>query len=599
MKSFFASFFGALTALVVFVFGGMFLMVAGIAMLAALGEQQPQQQHVEKGSFLVVDLNTNITDAPSPFEGGGKLAALFGADGNRLQLRLMLEALRRAQTDGRIRGLLLIGNLMPQDYGSGYAALREVRRAVQDFRASGKPVIAYAENMDTRNYYLMSAASEVVLHPFGMVWMPGLASEPMFLAGTLEKLGVGVQVTRSGRYKSYAETFVRREFSPEAREATQKLLDDVWGELRAQAAEARKLTPEQLQALIEQPQAQVGELAVKSGLVDRTAYWDEVLADLKTRTDAEDESTFKQIGLRAYVKALAPKHHTGGTIAVVYAEGVIVDGEGQEEGDVGGDRFARELRQLRQDDKVKAVVLRVNSPGGSANASEVIQRELRLLQAEKPVVVSMGTVAASGGYWISAYADRIFAEPSTITGSIGVIGMLFNVKELSQKIGVSFDVVKTGKFADTETLSRPKTEEELRAIQSIVDWLYESFIARVAEGRKLDAAKVRELAEGRVWSGSDAKRLGLIDEFGGLEAAIEYAAKKAQLGATYRLQEFPGKRELGEIIQELFEDSGDFLSRGRIESRILGRVQREVRSLEQYNDPRNVYLRLPVELQLN
>ncbi len=599
MKSFFASFFGALTALVVFVFGGMFLMFVGIVMLAALGEQPPPQQHVEKGSFLVLDLNTNLTDAPSPFEGGGKLAGLLGADGNRLQLRLVLEALQRAQADGRIRGLLLTGNLQPQDYGSGYAALREVRRAVEAFRSSGKPVVAYAENLDTRNYYLMSAASEVVLHPFGLVWMPGLASEPVFLAGTLEKLGVGVQVTRSGRYKSYAETYVRRDFSPEAREATQKLLDDVWSELRAEVAQSRKLAPEQLQALVEQPQAQVGAVAVENGLVDRTAYWDEVLADLKARTDAEDEHTFKQVGLRAYVKALAPRHHTGGTIAVVYAEGVIVDGEGQEEGEVGGDRFARELRQLRQDEKVKAVVLRVNSPGGSANASEVIQRELRLLQAQKPVVVSMGSVAASGGYWISAYADRIFAEPSTITGSIGVIGMLFNVKELSQKVGVSFDVVKTGKFADTETLSRPKTEEELRAIQSVVDWLYESFIERVAQGRKLDTARVREIAEGRVWSGSDAKRLGLIDEFGGLEAAIEHAAQRAQLGRTYRLQEYPRKRELGEILQEFFEDSSDYLSRGRIEGRILGRVRREVRALEQYNDPRNVYLRLPVELQLN
>ncbi|HQF37884.1 MAG TPA: signal peptide peptidase SppA [Opitutaceae bacterium] len=599
MKSFFASFFGALTALVVFVFGGMFLMFVGIVMLAALGEQQPPQQHVEKGSFLVLDLNTNLTDAPSPFEGGGKLAGLLGADGNRLQLRLVLEALQRAQADGRIRGLLLTGNLQPQDYGSGYAALREVRRAVEAFRSSGKPVVAYAENLDTRNYYLMSAASEVVLHPFGLVWMPGLASEPVFLAGTLEKLGVGVQVTRSGRYKSYAETYVRRDFSPEAREATQKLLDDVWSELRAEVAQSRKLAPEQLQALVEQPQAQVGAVAVENGLVDRTAYWDEVLADLKARTDAEDEHTFKQVGLRAYVKALAPRHHTGGTIAVVYAEGVIVDGEGQEEGEVGGDRFARELRQLRQDEKVKAVVLRVNSPGGSANASEVIQRELRLLQAQKPVVVSMGSVAASGGYWISAYADRIFAEPSTITGSIGVIGMLFNVKELSQKVGVSFDVVKTGKFADTETLSRPKTEEELRAIQSVVDWLYESFIERVAQGRKLDTARVREIAEGRVWSGSDAKRLGLIDEFGGLEAAIDHAAQRAQLGRTYRLQEYPRKRELGEILQEFFEDSSDYLSRGRIEGRILGRVRREVRALEQYNDPRNVYLRLPVELQLN
>ncbi|MFT3828332.1 MAG: signal peptide peptidase SppA [Opitutaceae bacterium] len=598
MKSFFASFFGTLLALAVFVFGGVFLMFAGMMMMAALGQQQPQQT-VEKGSFLVLDLSTNITDAPSPFEGGGKLASFLGADGNRLQLRLVLEALRAARKDDRIQGLLLTGNLRPEDYGSGYAALREIRQALQEFRASGKTVIAYAENMDTRDYYLMSAASEVVLHPFGGVWMPGLASEPVFFAGTLEKLGVGVQVTRSGKYKSYAETWVRKDLSPEAREALQKLLDDLWDEIRTQSAEARKISPEQLQALIEQPKIQMGEIAVKSGLVDRTAYWDEVLADLKKRTKAGDERTFKQISLRTYAKS-AEKTHTGSDkVAVVYAEGVIVDGEGGEEGQVGGDRFARQLRELRQDDNVKAVVLRVNSPGGSANASEVIQRELRLLREEKPVVVSMGSVAASGGYWISVYSDRIFAEPSTITGSIGVIGMLFNVKDLSQKIGVSYDVVKTGKFADAETISRPKTAEELQAIQSMVDWLYDSFIERVAEGRKLDAAAVREMAQGRVWSGTDAKRLGLVDEFGGLEAAIAYAAEKAKLGKNFGLTEYPAKREFGEVLRELFEQSSDDLVHAGLPGQLARRVKNEVRTLEQFNDPRSVYLRLPVELELN
>ena len=597
MKSFFASFFGSLVALVVFVFGGMFLLFVGLALVAALGESQPKAT-IEKGSFLVLELNTNIADAPSPFDGSGKLASLLGSDGNRLQLRQVLDALAAAGKDDRIQGLLLTGSLQPKDYGSGYAALREVRQAVQRFRTTGKPVVAYAENMDTRDYYLMSAASEMVLHPFGMVWMPGLATEPMFLAGTLEKLGVGVQVTRSGKYKSYAETYVRRDFSPESREATQKLLDDVWAEIRSEAAESRKLTPEKLQALLESPEAQMGEVAVKSGLVDRIGYWDELLADLKKRTHSTDDNTFKQIGLRAYLTAAGQPHQSGDKrIAVVYADGVIVDGEGGEEGQVGGDRFAHELRRLRQDDDVKAVVLRVNSPGGSANASEVMQRELRLLQEEKPVVVSMGTVAASGGYWISAYADRIYAQPSTITGSIGVIGMLFNVKELSQKIGVSFDVVKTGKFADTETISRPKNEEEMRAIQSVVDWLYGSFLDRVAEGRKLDRAVVAELAQGRVWSGTDAKRLGLIDEFGGLQAAIDYAADKAKLGTNYRLQEFPGKRELGEVLRELFESPGDYLSRESFTGRIAQKVKAEVQSLEQYNDPRHVYLRLPVELQ--
>lgn len=598
MKSFFASFFGTLLALAVFVFGGVFLIFVGVAMMAAMGQQQPQPT-VEKGSFLVIDLNTNITDAPSPFDGSGRLAALLGSDGNRLQLRVALEALQAARKDSRITGLLLTGNLLPEDYGSGYAALREVRQAVLDFKASGKPVVAYAENMDTRDYYLLSAASEVVLHPFGTVWIPGLASEPMFFAGTLEKLGVGVQVTRSGRYKSYAETWVRKDLSPEAREATQKVLDDVWDEIRGQVAEARKLTPAQLQALVEQPQMQMGEVALKSGLVDRICYWDEVLDDLKKRTGNGDERTFKQVGLRAYAKMMPKRDSGDNQIAVVYAEGTIVDGEGTEDGEIGGDRFARELRDLRMDDDVKAVVLRVNSPGGSANASEVMQRELRLLREQKPVIVSMGTVAASGGYWISIFGDRIFAEPNTITGSIGVIGMLFNVKDLSTKVGVSFDVVKTGKFADTETISRPKTDEELAAIQSMVDWLYDAFIERVVEGRGLDEAVVREIAQGRVWSGADAKRLGLVDEFGGLEAAIDYAAQEAKLGHNYSLYEYPGKRELAEVIRDLLADSSEDYAQSGLPGKVAQRLKAELRVLERCNDPRNIYLRLPYELQMN
>jgi protease-4 len=328
-----------------------------------------------------------------------------------------------------------------------------------------------------------------------------------------------------------------------------------------------------------------------------------LLDELKQKTKADsDAHTFRQVGMRSYIATAKPIHRTatgGDRIAVVYAEGVIVDGEGEDEGQVGGDRFARELRRIREDDAVKAVVLRVNSPGGSANASEVIQRELRLLKEEKPLIVSMGTVAASGGYWISAYSDRLYAQPNTITGSIGVIGVQFNVKELSSKIGVSFDVVKTGKFADSETISRPKTEEELRAIQGVVDWLYESFIDRVAEGRKLDRAEVAKLAQGRVWSGVDAKRLGLIDEFGGLETAIDFAAQKAKLGRNYRLDEFPRKREFAEVLKELFEQREEYFAKGGLPSQLARRVRTEVKALEQFNDPRGAYFLLPVGIHVN
>jgi protease-4 len=283
-------------------------------------------------------------------------------------------------------------------------------------------------------------------------------------------------------------------------------------------------------------------------------------------------------------------------IAVVYAEGDIVDGDG-EIGDVGGDRFARELRRLRQDDSVKAIVLRVNSPGGSATASEEIQRELRLTMRSKPVVVSMGTVAASGGYWISTYSDRIFAEPATITGSIGVYGMFLNVQQLATNLGFTWDTVKTGKLADMLTISRPKTDEELVVFQRLVDWIYEEFTAKVAEGRKLDKSKVLEIAQGRVWSGAEAKRLGLVDEMGGLQDALAYAAKKADLGRNYRVTEYPRKRQLAELINEILREVAPDQSQSHAALLTLVRpYEDQLHALLRLNDPRGLYARLPEDL---
>lgn len=603
MKSFLASFFGALMALVVFAFGGAFLLFLFFVVIAASADKTPTAV-VEDGSFLVLDLATNVTDAPSPFDGNAKLGGFLGADTNVLQLRAAVDALDAAAQDKQIRGLFITGSFRPQGYGSGYGALKELREAIERFGATKKPVIAYAEGLDNRDYYVKSAARDLILHPFGAVEARGLAALPMFLAGTFEKIGVGVQVTRAGRYKDAAETLTRKSFSPESKEALQKLLDDVWIELRTKIAEGRGMDAEKFQALVDGTEVQFGDRAVKAGLVDRLAYWDEVLDELKEQTGpAAGGHTFKQISIHAYAGHTAERHNSGtGKVAVVYAEGVIVDGDGEHD-QVGGDRFARALRELRHDDDIKAVVLRVNSPGGSANASEVIQRELRLLKKSKPVVVSMGSVAASGGYWISAYADKIYAQPSTITGSIGVIGVLMNIDELSAKIGVSYDVVKTGKFADTMTISRPKTKEEMESIQSVVDWLYNGFLDRVSEGRKLDRAKVKEIAEGRVWSGADALKLGLVDEVGSLEDAVKFAAVKAGLGVKFRLQEFPRKRNFGEFLEEVFKEPGNLVIRQKnptgATARIVRELEGQVRSLETFNDPRSVYLRMPVDIRID
>jgi protease-4 len=598
MKNFITSMLGSLVALIVFATGAALLAAGFIGAVVAMG-QQHKAPEVPAGSYLVFDLSTTITDAPPPID----LTDFANVRSDTLQLRTITRALHRAEQDGRIRGLLLLGNLSPGGYGTGYATLRELRSAIADFRASGKPVVAYVDYATTKDYYLASVATDLALDPYGELIVPGLHSEPWFLAGAFEKYGIGIQVTRVGKYKSYVETYTRTDMSPENREQLQKLLDDVWGTLVADMSRSRDVTPLEFQATVDADGIINAKEALHARLVDRVAYRDEIIDKLKRETGVTSPTeSFRQVDLASYAKQSLPAASGLGTgeVAVVYAEGDIVEGEG-DQNEIGGARFAREVRNLREDPSVKAIVLRVNSPGGSATAAETIQRELRLARKAKPVVVSMGSYAASGGYWISAYGDRIFAEPSTITGSIGVFGIQPNLQKLANDHGVTFDSVKTGRFADSINITRPKTEAELAMFQGMVDWIYEQFVAKVAEGRKLPVSRVEEIAQGRVWSGTEAKRLGLVDEIGGLEAAIRYAGKQAGLGEHFRVGEYPRPKSLSEQIAEMFGKLGPTSIR-TAPSGLLGeiaqRIQGELSWLGSLNDPRGVYARLPADLSV-
>ena len=608
MKNFFTSMLGALVALIIFAGGCMVLFIGFIAALASIGGAEKAAPSFERGSYLVFDLSSHITDAPPPVD-----LTLFGARNEKLQLRTVTRALRSAAKDDRVAGVFISGDLSAAAFGSGYASLREIRAALNEVKAAGKPVVAYLTYATTKSYYLASAASDLAIDPYGVILMPGLASEPMFFAGAFEKYGINVQVTRVGKYKSAVEPFTRRDMSPENREEIQKLLNDLWGGLLEDMAPSRKLTAEKIQATVDKEGILRAEQAKAGQFVDRIAYRDQVYDGLKAKTGrAGTKEPFKQIKLEDYAKiakdiADTPVHGVElakpggrGRIAVVYAEGEIVDGEGELD-EVGGTKFSRTLRKLRQDEDVKAIVLRVNSPGGSASASEVIQREVRLIkEAKKPIIVSMGSYAASGGYWIATYGDRIFAEPSTITGSIGVFGIQFDVQKLANNFGITFDSVKTGKFADALTISRPKTPEELAVFQRMVDWIYGEFVGKVAESRKLDVAVVQEIAQGRVWSGVEAKKIGLVDELGGLDAAIAYAAQKASLGSNYRLIEYPRQRELIEAIQELIEkNTPGFAKSGSLAATIARQLESELKLLKTFNDPQGVYARLPMNLSIH
>lgn len=595
LKYTFASVLGILIFLGLSV-GGLLTVIISIASK----DTGPQ---VKDKSVLVYDLSLNITDAKRTPNNLGQ--ALSGDNPETITLRSVLDAIDHAASDPNIVALYLYGDTEGAGGSAGFASLKEIREAVQRFRSTGKKVIAYDVNWREQEYYLASAADTVILNPIGSMELNGLSSEGVFFAQALRKFGVGIQVTRVGKYKSAVEPLLFNKRSPENRQQTEALLRDLWTEFLAAAGKERKLSPQQLQAIADRAGLLQAEDALKQRLVDKVAYVDQVIDDLKQIAAAdEDTKSFRQVSLKTYARvaedAIQKERSSKNKIAIVYAEGDIVDGQG-DIGEVGGNRLARQLRELRQDEDVKAVVLRVNSPGGSVTASEVIQREVVLTRKAKPLVVSMGTVAASGGYWISTYSDRIFAEPNTITGSIGVFGIQPNVQNLAANLGVTSDVVKTGRFADISSLYRPKSPQELAIFQKSVDKIYDQFLTKVAESRKLPKPKVAEIAQGRVWSGQEAKKLGLVDELGGLEDAIRDAAKRAKLGNDWKLEEYPKVRSLEERLFQRF--TGDLAAEGDRPNDPLttefNKLKGDLAVLKSLNDPLGIYARLPFNLRID
>ncbi|MBW4562882.1 MAG: signal peptide peptidase SppA [Mojavia pulchra JT2-VF2] len=602
----FASLVGSLLGLIIFCgigTTGLFLLLFAAATSKDTGPL------VKDKSVVVFDLSMNITDG-EPSSGEFLQKALSGVEDNRMSLRSILNTLEKARRDPRIVGIYLDATRTGTANPAGYASLKEIRQSLEKFRAAGKRIVAYGKDWEERDYYLSSVADTIVLNPLGLMEVNGLSSQPMFLTGALQKYGIGVQIVRVGKFKGAIEPLILTKLSPENREQTQRLLNDVWGEWRTTVGVSRKLNSQKLQAIADNQALLEAREAKASGLVDRVAYVDEVVTDLKklTASDKKDK-TFRQIDLSEYAqvpgKSLGVERKSKNQIAVVYAEGEIVDGKG-DSGEVGGDRFAKIFNKLRQDDDVKAVILRVNSPGGSATAAEVMQREVQLTRDVKPVVVSMGDVAASGGYWIASDSNRIFAEPNTITGSIGVFGVLFNGQKLANDNGITWDSVKTGRYADTQTVSRPKSPQELALYQRSVNRIYSIFLNKVAQGRKLPEAKVAEIAQGRVWSGTAAKQIGLVDEIGGLSTAIEYAAKQAKLGNDWQVREYPQvssfeERFFGRATEEARKALG--IESAQIEpsnplTAEFQKLQQEIAILQKMNDPQGVYARLPFNFKI-
>ncbi len=543
---------------------------------------------VKENSVLVAKFNKPILDRANDNPLAQFMSGNFGMEGVT-GLDQILEDLEKAKTDENIEGIFLRLTNIP----AGMATVEEIRDGLLDFRESGKFIIAHADQYSQKTYYLATAADEIYLTPTGNFSFTGLHSEVTFFKRALDKLGVDMQVIRHGSYKSAVEPFMKEELSKENREQLDVMLTTLWGQMVEGISEERNIPVEDLNRYADEVMLTLDESALEKEMIDGLKYYDEILDDLRERTDTEEDDDIPSIALKKYKNV--PKEDdsepTRNTIAVVYAMGNVVMGEA-EEGTIGSDRIARAIRKAREDDKIKAIVFRVNSGGGSALASEVIYREAKLAASEKPFIASLGDVAASGGYYIVCPSDTIVASENTITGSIGVFGLIPNMQELlNDKLGITTDVVKTNTHADMGSVARALTPDERAIIQESIDDIYTTFAQRVAEGRNMTYEEVDAIGGGRVWAGQDALNVGLVDVFGGLERSIEIAAEMAEL-ENYHIRSLPKLEDpFTTLMKEL---SGE--AKAKIIRKEMGDSYRYYKQWKEIREMDGVQARMPYSI---
>lgn len=594
MKEFFKYVLATIVGIIAVSLIGMFLMFMVIGAIVASTEKEIT---VDNNSLLVIDLSRQLVDRAKndPFE-DFELPGMFSSV-KTIGLDEITESLKKAVTDDRIKGVYLDLSATT----GGMASVEEIRNALIAFKDScDKPVYACSDKnlLDQKGYYLATVADKIVVHPEVSVDFRGLGGEMMFYKNALKKIGVEVEVVRHGKFKAAVEPFLLDKMSEENRLQTMSYMNSLWNHMLNGISEKRGIPVEKLNQLADEVQTfRKGKAAVESGLVDAAEYKDEVLGDLRKITGIEGTEPVPVIGVRDYanapVKGKTAKFSRN-KIAVIYASGEI--GSSISGGEmIEGDKLGREIRKVRQDSSYKAIVLRVDSPGGAVFDSETIWREVKLAADAKTMVVSFGDVAASGGYYISCAADKIVCSPNTITGSIGIFGMVPNVGELlHDKLDISTDVVKTNKNSDLLTLTRPMTDHEQQLMQGSIEEGYDAFISHVAEGRHMTKEAVDEIGQGRVWSGEMAKDIGLIDEFGGLEDAIKLAAEMEGLD-NYRTVSLPAQASPWE---EMLKMGGDNV-RIRILKAELGEKYRYYEYFKKATGMNGIYARLPYDIDLN
>lgn len=558
------------------------LIIIGVISAATEKEEVKVKDH----SVLHLTLNDIIQDRgeENPFEkldmGGIDIPSTIG-------LNTILENIEKAKNDDRIKGIYL----ELTGVNAGIAIVEEIRNALLNFKESDKFIIANSYNYSQTAYYLATTADEIFINPEGMMFFVGMSAEVTYFKGTLDKLGIEAQVVRHGKFKSAIEPFTRKEMSDENREQYLAIVSSIWNNVVKNISKSRNIPVDKLNNIADSLKATLAQELLDANMVDGIKYEDEVESRINEILGQDEEEEINLISLKKYKETTNEnKKYSKNKIAVIYAEGNIVTGKGDDK-IIGSDSYVKHIEKAREDSSIKAVVLRINSPGGSATASDMILREIKLTQMVKPVVVSMGDLAASGGYYIACSADKIIANPTTLTGSIGVFGMFFNAdKLLSEKLGINVQTVKTNTHADFGNISREFTETEYNAIHKMIEEVYKTFVNHVMDGRDMTWEEVDNIAQGRVWSGTDAMRIGLVDELGGINKAISNAVELSGV-EDYRLVEYP---EIKDPIQELLSDlSGET----KLQTE-MGEAYHYYKHLRNLINTKGIQAKLPYSIQI-
>ena len=542
---------------------------------------------VKKNSVLMINLKTDIIDSPTEDQ-----QSVFNVSNKNTSILIYdaLEAVRKAKTDDNIKGISIeVDNL-----NAGITQIDDLRAAIQDFKKSGKFVYAYGNTVSQSSYYLGSVADQYYLNPSGGIELKGLSTEVTFFKDFAEKYGIGIEVIRHGKFKSAVEPFLRNDISPENKEQLSTLLNDIWDNTASKIAASRKMDVNQFRTVVDSLYGMIPDLSLQHKLADKLIQKTEYDQMIRAKLSLKEDDKLNKISLSKYIDSFTDKDKSGEKIAILYASGSINNGD--EYSDIYAEKYIKYIKELQDNDKIKAVVLRINSPGGSANASDEILFELQQLKKKKPLVVSFGDYAASGGYYIAMAADKIYSEPNTLTGSIGVFGVLPYFKELANKNGVRSDIVATNANAAYYSSLNGLTPYGVNLMTRSVEGTYKRFVHFVTQNRKKSFEDIDAIGGGRVWSGTRAKQIGLVDELGSLEDAVKFAAQKANL-KSYNVSSYPKKMT---AFEQIFSDLNEDDISARVIKNKIGKANYEI--LEQITDKNlksEVKMEMPYQIKIN